>query len=270
VKHSINKHALVDEFGNAVFGDEEQKSQNIESCAWLNTIAATLCVEALSSPALVESLHKKLHEILNKPDDKPDVLGKIVVTDINMGTGLPIVEGIRVLPRTHDEALNAEILLCYTGGASFTISTELWVNWPAPKFASLPISLHASFDHFEGTLTASCHWRSNNKSRIHLYFTSPPTFKLPIGSTIGHATKLVNVLQVSNLLEGMISSFVHKELVAPSGFEIEMDGGKIVSVKKLSGSGNSPSSHKVVAKIPDRDVQKKIGDLVHRSFTVSG
>jgi hypothetical protein len=25
------------------------------------------------------------------------------------------------------------------------------MNWPTPKFAALPISLHASFDHFDGT-----------------------------------------------------------------------------------------------------------------------
>ena len=45
---------------------------------------------------------------------------------------------------------HAEVGLRYTGGASFTISTELWMNWPTPKFAALPVSLHASFDHFEG------------------------------------------------------------------------------------------------------------------------
>jgi len=100
VKHSISKYIAETE-------------ANIESCAWINTIAASLCVEALSSPVLVESLHKKLHEILNKPEDKPDVLGKIVISDINMGTGLPLVDGIRVLSRAHDDTLNAEVALRY-------------------------------------------------------------------------------------------------------------------------------------------------------------
>jgi len=251
VKHSISKHSIAE--------------QNVETCAWLNTIAASLCVEALSSPVLVESLHKKLHEILNKPEDKPDVLGKIIVSDINMGTGLPLIDGIRVLSRPHDDGLNAEVVLRYNGGASFTISTELWMNWPTPKFASLPVSLHASFDHFEGTLTAKCHW-TNNKTRVILYFATAPAFQLRIGSTIGHTTKLVNVLQVSNMLENMIYSFVNKELVAPSGFELELESGKLVSARKL---GSTPKiTEKGEGKGKDKGGMIK-GDLSHRSFSAS-
>jgi len=268
VKHSIPKYTA------------DETEANIESCAWLNTIAASLCVEALSSPVLVESLHKKLHDILNKSEDKPDVLGKIVISDINMGTGLPTVDGIRVLSRAHDDSLNAEIALRYTGGASFTISTELWVNWPTPKFASLPVSLHASFDHFEGTLTAVCRWYSSNKQRVALYFRTPPTFQLRIGSTIGHTTKLVNVLQVSTMLENMIYSFVNKELVAPNGFELELEEGKVTSVRKL-GASPSASMPKITAAGEKKEAKeaamgvkvgdngKHGGDLSRRSFSVS-
>lgn len=221
VKHSIPKHNLDDDV-------------NIESCTWINTIAAAICVEALSSPVLIESIHKKLHEILNKPEDKPDVLGNIVISDINMGGGLPLIDGVRVLSRGSDDSLHAEVGLLYTGGASFTISTELWMNWPTPKFAALPVSLNASFDHFAGTLTASCYWRSSTSFRVLVFFRAPPAFQLRIGSTIGHSTKLVNVLQVSSLLENTIYAFVNKELVFPNGFEIEIEEGRIVCVRKLA------------------------------------
>jgi len=272
LKHSIPKHTL------------DETDVNIETCLWLNTIAATLCVEALSSPVLVESLHKKLHDILNKPEDKPDMLGKIVISDINMGTGLPLVDGIRVLSRAHDDSLHAEIGLRYNGGASFTISTELWMNWPTPKFAALPVSLHASFDHFEGTLTASCHYRSSTATRFLVYFRTPPVFRLRIGSTIGHATKLVNVLQISSLLENMIYSFVNKELVYPNGYEVELEEGQVVSVRKLAQGGPAqvlakPASTQVLAKsasaqalaktITERGEPRHHGDLSRRSFVVS-
>jgi len=287
VKHSIPKYTPDETeayprsrdgyvYAHLVGGHE----QHIESCAWLNTIAASLCVEALSSPVLVESLHKKLHDILNKAEDKPDVLGKIVISDINMGTGLPMVDGIRVLSRAHDDTLNAEVALRYNGGASFTISTELWINWPTPKFASLPVSLHASFDHFEGTLTAVCRWYSTYKQRVALYFRAPPKVQLRIGSTIGHTTKLVNVLQVSTMLENMILSFVNKELVAPCGFELDLEEGKVVAVRKLSAPG-IPSVPKIKAageKEKERERERESakqqhqhqhGDLSRRSFSVS-
>jgi len=279
VKHSIPKYTIdeTEMFETTRnYGYFANTDQNIESCAWLNTIAANLCVEALKSPALVESLHKNLHDILNKPEDKPDILGKIVVSDINMGTGLPQISGIRVLSRAHDDALHADVSLHYDGGASFTISTELWVNWPSPKFASLPVSLHASFDSFDGTLTASCHFPSSNKTRVTLYFLTPPKLQLRIGSTIGHTTKLVNVLQISNLLENMIYSFVNKELVAPNGFEVELEDGKVSVVRKLT-SIPTPSAMAAItekgekADKGERDGKSGLsgGDLSRRSFSVS-
>lgn len=280
IKHSISKYSLDDEV-------------NVETCMWINTLAAAVCVEALSSPMLVETVHKKLHDILNKPEDKPDALGNIVISDINMGAGLPLIDGIRVLSRSGDDSLHAEIGVRYTGGASFTISTELWMNWPTPKFAALPISLHASFDHFAGTLTASCYWRSSTSFRVLIFFRAPPTFQLRIGSTIGHSTKLVNVLQVSSLLENTIYAYVNKEFVFPNGFEIEVEEGKIVCVRKLASvrtitekgerMQSSPTLNKetvtnaVVADKETRtnkdttsDVRFLTGDLSRRSFSVSG
>lgn len=268
VKHAIPKHTL-------------EEDVNIETCAWINTIASAICVEALSSPVLVESLHKKLHDILNKPEDKPDVLGNIVISDINMGVGLPLVDGIRVLSRSNDDSLHAEVGIRYTGGASFTISTELWMNWPTPKFAALPVSLNASFDHFSGTLTASCFWRSSTSFRLLVFFRAPPAFQLRIGSTIGHSTKLVNVLQVSSLLENMIYAFVNKELVFPNGFEIEVEEGQVVCVRKLASVRTITEKGERTA-TPDgvrkgeragaaQGITKKgNGDLSRRSFTVSG
>jgi len=260
VKHSIPKHT------------SEDQEVNIESCDWLNTIAAAICVEALSSPLLVESIHKKLHDILNKPEDKPDALGNIVVSDINMGTGLPEIDGVRVLSRSNDDSLHMEIGLRYNGGASFTISTELWMNWPTPKFAALPVSLHASFDHFAGTLTASCYWKSSSSMRAVVFFRSPPAFQLRIGSTIGHSTKLVNVLQVSSLLENMIYSFVNKELVFPNGFEVDVEDGKVVCVRKLASvrtiteKGERPAQDTEAQKT--RNIARS-GDLSRRGFTVT-
>lgn len=259
VKHEIPKHTP----------DEDV---NIESCAWLNTIAAVICVEALSSPLLVENIHKKLHDILNKPEDKPDMLGNIVISDINMGTGLPLIDGVRVLSRSSDDSLHAEIGLRYNGGASFTISTELWMNWPTPKFAALPISLHASFDHFDGTLTASCNWRSSTSMRMVVFFRAPPAFQLRIGSTIGHSTKLVNVLQVSALLENTIYAFVNKELVFPNGFEVDIEDGRVVCVRKLASVRTiTEKGERTDARTQnkgERDVARS-GDLSRRSFTVT-
>lgn len=223
VKHAIPKYTSEDDV-------------TVETCAWLNTIATVVCVEALSSPVLIEKLNQKLHEILNKPEDKPDALGDIVISDINMGNGLPSIDGIRVLSRAGDDSLHAEVGLRYDGGASFTISTELWMNWPTPKFAALPVSLNASFDHFAGTLTSSIYWRSTTSFRLIVFFRVAPTFQLRIGSTIGHATKLVNVLQISSLLENVIYSFVNKELVFPNGFEIEVENGHVVCVRKLASA----------------------------------
>jgi len=261
IKHSIQKYT-------------DETHVNMETCSWINTILASLCVEALSSPTLVENLNKKLHEILNKPEDKPDMLGKIVVSDLNMGSSLPVIEGIRVVSRASDDTLNTEVKLQYNGGASFTISTELWMNWPTPKFASLPVSLHASFDHFEGTLLASCFFHTSTKSRFNIFFQSPPAIKLRIGSTIGHSAKLVNVAQISTLLENQIYKFVNTELVAPGGFEVEVDGGKVAAVRKLSDSPSLPSSPylapKVITEKGERtQVHHRPHDLSKRSFSVS-
>jgi hypothetical protein len=264
LNHGFSKHSL------------ENQDVSVETCVWLNTIVSAICVEALSSPVLVENIHKKLHDILNKPEDKPDVLGNIVISDINMGTGLPLIDGVRVLSRAHDDSLHAEVGVRYNGGASFTISTELWMNWPTPKFAALPISLHASFDHFAGTLTASCYWRSTTSFRLLVYFRAPPVFQLRIGSTIGHSTKLVNVLQVSSLLENMIYAYVNKELVFPNGFEIEVEEAQVVCVRKLASVRSITEKGERLPSPQERSAQpaqvqktRHTGDLSRRGFTVS-
>lgn len=222
IKHSIQKYTV------------DESRVDVETCSWINTIAAAVCVEALSSRVLVENLSIKLHEILNKPEDKPDILGKIVVSDINLGTSLPKIDGIKVVSRSSDDTLNAEVHLQYNGGASFTISTELWMNWPTPKFAALPVSLHASFDHFEGALMTSCYFSSPSRSRFTVFFQKPPIVQLRIGSTIGHSAKLVNVAQISALIENQLHKFVNTELVYPGGFEIEVVDGAVSAVRKLS------------------------------------
>jgi len=250
IRHAINKHAL------------DGSDVPVETCGWVNTILTSLCVEVLSSPILLDNMHKKLHEILN-PADKPDTLGKIVVSDINMGTGIPSIDGVRVLSREKDDSLNAEVFLRYDGGASFSISTELWVNWPVPKFASLPVHLHVSFEHFEGTLAVSSNWRTSNHTHFTLHFPVSPKLNIKIGSTIGHSTKLVNVMQVSKFLEDMIYSFVNKELVAPSGFEVDLDGGKVSSVRKVNSF-----SVRNLPKITEKG-EKVFEDLSKRSFSVS-
>lgn len=85
-------------------------------------------------------------------------------------------------------------------------------------------------------------------------------------------------MQVSALLENMIYSFVNKEFVFPNGFEIDIEDGKVVCVRKLASvrtiteKGERPQD----AATTQQKTQPKgardtahSGDLSRRGFTVT-
>ncbi len=46
-----------------------------------------------------------------------------------------------------------EVDISYVGGVTFGISTELWINWPQERMASLPVSVSLSLISFQGRVS---------------------------------------------------------------------------------------------------------------------
>jgi hypothetical protein len=54
------------------------------------------------------------------------------------------------VPHVDDQDAQIAVRLTYNGSAAFSISTELIVNWPAPGFARLPITVRIKDLHLDG------------------------------------------------------------------------------------------------------------------------
>jgi len=213
----------------------------IETCLWLNAVMTRVCSQALSSQQWMEACHDKLHEMLNNQEEKSDLLGDILITEINIGSRLPHINGIKLITAASADEMHALVDISYKGEASFVIQSEFWLNWPQKRFACLPFSLHVSLENFSGKL-AFMH--PSGTKPCTLFFLKTPEYTLKIGSIIGHNTKLVNAAKVSKVIQHMVKKLINQELVAPNGLCFSLHNGKLENFGTIKQFSSLPTEKK--------------------------
>lgn len=152
---------------------------------------AQLRADARQDDAVLTSLTN----ILNGPT-RPDWLGEIRVTEIELGDEFPIFSNCRVIPvedgglglgspnksesSSNEGRLQARMDVDLSDVITLGIETTLMLNWPRPKVAVLPVALAVSVVRFSGTVS----W-GNQLPFIHVIANWRPALALlhPIRTT---------------------------------------------------------------------------------------
>ena len=92
---------------------------------------------------------KKKFDTLNRPD----FLGPVVCEKIFFGTDMVQVKSVKMTGTNQPGELVGEADITYNGGGGLEINTELFVNWPSDKFASIPVNAVVKLTHLAGKVS---------------------------------------------------------------------------------------------------------------------
>ncbi|KAL6072973.1 ERMES complex subunit mmm1 [Balamuthia mandrillaris] len=209
--------------------EEGGKSSGVkESGVWLNVLAERLFEEVVSLPGLTQQLRDLIEKKLNPSDPakKPDLLGEVAVHELELGPTIPHIESITTNLVNNEIRMVVEVV--YEGGLSFAAESELWINWPVAKFASLPVSLGISLLLLRAKLllvlspSSSSSSAASNKGGEENEFgccllglLGEPEIELSIRSILGYDQQLRDVPKIAEFLTGTLRQMLRKMLALP-------------------------------------------------------
>jgi hypothetical protein len=110
----------------------------------------------------------------------------------------------------------------YNGGASVTISTAIYINWPTPKFATVPLVAFVKLEHLEGKLQV--YGARELFSRISASFDCIPKLEFSVNLTIGEKKYELSSLfpQIKAFIINALKKIIWKNTVAPNKFSFSL------------------------------------------------
>lgn len=131
------------------------KGHQPESLDWFNVLVAQTIAQLRADAHHDEAILKSLNEVMNG-GQRPDFVGDVRVTEINLGEEYPIFSNCRVIPVEEEDGfggprlqarLDVDLADCITLG----VETKLVLNYPKRLVAVLPVALAVSVVRFSGT-----------------------------------------------------------------------------------------------------------------------
>lgn len=133
------------------------KGHQPESLDWFNVLVAQTIAQLRADAHHDGAILKSLNEVLNG-GQRPDFVGDVRVTEINLGEEYPIFSNCRVIPVEEEDGiggprlqarLDVDLADCITLG----VETKLVLNYPKRLVAVLPVALAVSVVRFSGTVS---------------------------------------------------------------------------------------------------------------------
>lgn len=227
------------------------KGHQPESLDWFNVLIAQTIAQLRADARQDDAVLTSLTNILNGPT-RPDWLGEIRVTEIELGDEFPIFSNCRVIPvedgglglgspnksesSSNEGRLQARMDVDLSDVITLGIETTLMLNWPRPKVAVLPVALAVSVVRFSGTLSLSFipsaqppasatmepnNSNSNSNSTSHTPTTLAFTFlddyrlDLSVRSLLGSRSRLQDVPKIAQLIESRLHTWFDERCVEP-------------------------------------------------------
>lgn len=110
---------------------------------------------------------------------------------------------------------------------SLSLATRLLVNFPRPRFATLPIALSLSLSRFSGTLSLTLPPPGPGPQAhpsLHLSLHPDFTLELATRSLLGARAKLQDIPKVEQLLGARIRGWITDKVVWPGRVEVALPG----------------------------------------------
>lgn len=172
---------------------------------------------------------------------KPDFLGDINVTEINLGEEFPIFSNCRIIPVQDDGSavgtgetpsvegtrLQARLDMDLNDVITLGIETKLVLNYPKPVVAVLPVALAVSVVRFRGTLSLSFvpsplplnngPLTPNQPFPTTLEFSFLPDYdlELSVRSLVGSRSRLQDLPKIAQLVEARLRAWFDERCVEP-------------------------------------------------------
>eukprot|EP01104_Vermistella_antarctica_P014030 TRINITY_DN4342_c0_g1_i1.p1 TRINITY_DN4342_c0_g1~~TRINITY_DN4342_c0_g1_i1.p1 ORF type:complete len:1723 (-),score=474.35 TRINITY_DN4342_c0_g1_i1:37-5205(-) len=186
-----------------------------ENCEWVNCLIARYFRDMVVS----EGVYKRMYLMLQKRFDKikvPDFVGPLTVVNLHMGQTPPQFEYGR-LETLESGASIGELMLTYDGGISIKLRTEIYINWPKPKFKTIPMHVSISLESMRGKLRL--HMPSEPKERCSMAFLAMPDLKFDIQMIIGSQYNLSSLFpRVKDFMAVTMMKMIYQHMVSPNRF----------------------------------------------------
>ncbi|KAK4046741.1 Mitochondrial distribution and morphology protein 12 [Microbotryomycetes sp. JL201] len=177
------------------------------------------------SPAQTSSIHEAISPVYDEEDHTPP-------SSLGALAGLDEAEGATTdttTPSYSSPSLQLHLRVSYSGNLTLGLATSLLINYPSPKFMSLPLQMSVTSIAFSGTFILAF---EGDRSRIHLSVLDPlngvqglgsanPGSRLLSGakveSEVGQSDKhvLKNVGKVEKFVLDVLRRTLESELVFP-------------------------------------------------------
>ncbi|KAG0243957.1 ERMES complex subunit mmm1 [Actinomortierella wolfii] len=212
-----------------------------ESLDWMSVLLAQAIAQYRDDSKVNNRLIKALAEALNG-GVRPDWVGHIRVTELNLGEDFPVLSRARIRPADHPAgSVRAEIDIDFNDQIMLGIETSVLINWPRPRIAALPVSLVLSVVKFQATITLQF---KTVDGQQYISISTLPDFELEFGvqSLLGARTKLEDVPKVTDLITSKLRGFFIDRCVSPNGRDIAMPtfwAKRDIYAKSQSNSSNA-------------------------------
>ncbi|KAK8199387.1 uncharacterized protein BKA78DRAFT_375828 [Phyllosticta capitalensis] len=230
------------------------KGHQPESLDWFNVLVAQTIAQLRADARQDGAVLTSLTNILNGPT-RPDWLGEIRVTEIELGDEFPIFSNCRIIPvedggfglgspsksegsNSSEGRLQARMDVDLSDVITLGIETTLKLNWPKPQVATLPVALAVSVIRFSGTLAVSFipsaqppnhdddtaeanNSKNSTSSHTHTPTTLAFTFlddyrlDLSVRSLLGSRSRLQDVPKIAQLIESRLHTWFDERCVEP-------------------------------------------------------
>ncbi|KAF2404718.1 hypothetical protein EJ06DRAFT_546530 [Trichodelitschia bisporula] len=204
-----------------------------ESLDWFNVLVAQTIAQLRADAQHDGAILKMLTGVLNGTQ-RPDFIGEISVTEINLGEEFPIFSNCRIIPVdeggrqaegvSEGTRLQARLDVDLADVITLGIETKLVLNYPKPLSAVLPVALAVSVVRFSGTLSLSFipspTPTSNNgpaPAPTTLAFSFLPDYRLDLSvrSLMGSRSRLQDVPKIAQLVEARLHAWFDERCVEP-------------------------------------------------------
>eukprot|EP01102_Stenamoeba_stenopodia_P007900 TRINITY_DN222_c0_g5_i1.p1 TRINITY_DN222_c0_g5~~TRINITY_DN222_c0_g5_i1.p1 ORF type:complete len:833 (+),score=225.40 TRINITY_DN222_c0_g5_i1:1599-4097(+) len=158
----------------------EIKSQSV---GWLNIILHRHFKDMAASKVFHNEMMRRMKKKFDTMN-RPDFLGPIVCEKIFFGTEMVQVKSLRFAnTKDSQDEIVGEADLVYNGGGGLEISTELFVNWPRDKFASIPVNAQVKLAHLSGKM--HIHLPAEPGARMSAFFAKLPEVDFSVEMLVG-------------------------------------------------------------------------------------
>ncbi|KAL6080040.1 ERMES complex subunit mmm1 [Balamuthia mandrillaris] len=184
-------------------------------CEWFNIILERDFADMQQSTVFKEGLARRLQRKFDAKKKRPAYLGPIKISNIDVGSSFLRVQKIKLLRGCLENEVIGEALLDYNGGFSVSVSTEVYINWPRDRFATIPMKITLTISRISGKL--HIYGPPKLMERFRASFAEMPETDIGVRVEIGEKYRQVNWLpKVDKYLVTTLKKFVRDRLVYPN------------------------------------------------------